>query len=74
MGRRRKYFSKEDYQLAHAIYSKKYYWNNKDEMDAKARERYRVKHPLPVYVSGSFEISDEELAVILSNQEIDGKQ
>lgn len=41
MGRIKKYFTAEEKQASRAKASKKYYWNNKEQEDAKARERYR---------------------------------
>jgi len=43
MGRQRKYFTKEQKLEARRIFSKKYYWKNKEAEDAKARLRYKLK-------------------------------
>ena len=43
MGRLRKYQTKEQQQLANREKSKRYYWKNKEKIDAKAKERYRNK-------------------------------
>jgi hypothetical protein len=41
MGRLKKYQTIEEQKLAQKLASKKYYWNNKEQEDAKSRERYR---------------------------------
>jgi len=40
MGRIKQYLTKEAKLAARNNASKKYYWNNKEQEDAKARERY----------------------------------
>jgi hypothetical protein len=43
MGRRRKYFTDEEKKEANRAKVLRYYWNNKEECDRKARERYLAK-------------------------------
>ena len=43
MGRRRKYFTDLEKKEANRAKVLRYYWNNKDECDRKARERYMAK-------------------------------
>lgn len=43
MGRLKKYQTTEEQKLAQKLASKKYYWNNKEQEDAKSRERYQRK-------------------------------
>lgn len=43
MGRRRKYFNEEEKKEANRAKVLRYYWNNKEECDRKARERYMAK-------------------------------
>lgn len=40
MGRIKKYLTPEDKKQARADASKRYYWNNKEQEDEKARQRY----------------------------------
>ena len=41
MGRLKKYQNKEEKRLAQSLASKRYYWNNKEQEDEKAKQRYR---------------------------------
>lgn len=41
MGRIKKYLTPEEKLQAQKEWSKKYYWNNKEQEDEKARQRYR---------------------------------
>jgi hypothetical protein len=43
MGRRKKYFNEEEKKEANRAKVLRYYWNNKEECDRKARERYLAK-------------------------------
>ena len=43
MGRLKKYITPEAKQQSRREASKRYYWNNKDQEDAKSRERYKRK-------------------------------
>jgi hypothetical protein len=40
MGRNKKYLTPEEKQKSRGLASKKYYWKNKEQEDAKAKERY----------------------------------
>lgn len=42
MGRLKKHRTKEELAVKRREYVRKYYWKNKDEIDRKARERYRA--------------------------------
>lgn len=43
MGRIKKYKTIKDKQESKRLAAKKYYWKNKEQEDAKARERYKEK-------------------------------
>lgn len=40
MGRKKKYLTIDEKSQAQRKWSKKYYWNNKEQEDEKARKRY----------------------------------
>lgn len=63
MGRRKKYFSEEEKRLANKNKVFKYYWNNKEACDKKARERYWRKK------LGTFPESPNEI-----NNDTEGKK
>ncbi len=43
MGRIKKYKTAEEKAEMHRLASKKYYWNNKEQEDGKAKIRYKQK-------------------------------
>lgn len=43
MGRRKKYETEEELKAARREWSRRYYWKNKEKVDAKAKERYHKK-------------------------------
>ena len=47
MGRIKKYLTPEAKKIAQAEASQKFYWKNKEQEDAKARQRYRKNKNLP---------------------------
>lgn len=44
MGRLKKYKTPEEKTQAQREWSKKYYWDNKEQQDEKAKQRYRNKN------------------------------
>lgn len=63
MGRRRKYFSAEELKEANRRKVLKFYWNNKEACDQKAKDRYWAKKLANSNngTSGSLEPVSEEL-------------
>lgn len=43
MGRLKKHITKEQIKKANQIKAKRYYWKNKEKIDAREREKYRKK-------------------------------
>ncbi len=41
MGRLKKYQTEEEKQIVKRLRAKKYYWDNKQDQDEKAKQRYR---------------------------------
>ena len=46
MGRLKKYQTEEEKLKAKRLRAKEYYWNNKERLDERARERYRKSKEL----------------------------
>ena len=70
MGRRRKYFSVEEQKQANREKVSRYYWNNKEECDKKARERYFTKKLAGSKNGTSGSVVPDEPQLLISQEQI----